>query len=204
MATSRSNVSAETLCAEIHKPLPRKRSLMPRRHCREPRQATSTCSRTCRHIWACSAWDGPGRPGSHPRRQGRPSVSQRPQARRSRPRRARPRGPVTYWDLIRRPDVLFDGIWPRAEALPARQALETAMGELWASQPPSSWNVRMPLRSQELCLTAYPSTPARPAGPYTSSPRSAWPATTTPTNCLPPAAELGGWLDQATQVLTQI
>ena len=40
---------------------------------------------------------------------------------------------MTYRDLIRRPDVPFDGIWPRAAALPARQALETAMGELWAS-----------------------------------------------------------------------
>jgi hypothetical protein len=28
------DVSAEPLCAEIHKPLPRKRGLMPRRHCR--------------------------------------------------------------------------------------------------------------------------------------------------------------------------
>ncbi len=36
-------------------------------------------------------------------------------------------------DLMQRPDAPFDGIWPRAAALLARQALEAAMGELWAS-----------------------------------------------------------------------
>jgi hypothetical protein len=36
-------------------------------------------------------------------------------------------------NLIQRPDAYFDGIWPRAAALLARQALETAMAELWAS-----------------------------------------------------------------------
>ena len=32
-------------------------------------------------------------------------------------------------DLMQRPDAPFDGIWPRAAALLARQALEAAMAE---------------------------------------------------------------------------
>ena len=38
-------------------------------------------------------------------------------------------------DLMQRPDAPVDGIWPRAAALLARQALEAAIGELWASKP---------------------------------------------------------------------
>jgi hypothetical protein len=36
--------------------------------------------------------------------------------------------------LLQRPDTHITGIWPRAAALLARQALEAAMADLWASQ----------------------------------------------------------------------
>ena len=87
--------------------------------------------------------------------------------------------------LMQRPDTLVNGIWPRAAALLARQALEAAMAELWASQPQAAEMSSRSMRSQLLCLTAYLD-PARPAEPPTSSPPSATPATTTPTNWPPP------------------
>ena len=43
-------------------------------------------------------------------------------------------------DLLERPDPMTAGIWPRASALLARQALESALDELWltASQGPGA------------------------------------------------------------------
>jgi hypothetical protein len=109
---------------------------------------------------------------------------------------------VTYRDLIRRPDVPFDGIWPRAAALPARQALETAMGELWASSRRAAGMSGCPC-ARRMCLTAY-----LDPGPAS---RAVYLLAALSQAChyhpyeLPPtAAELTGWLDQATQVLTQI
>jgi hypothetical protein len=70
-------------------------------------------------------------------------------------------------------------------------------------QPPSSWNVRMPLRSQELCLTAYPRPRHGQLGVYLLAALSRA-CHYHPYELAPTAAELTGWLDQAAQVLTQI
>jgi hypothetical protein len=43
--------------------------------------------------------------------------------------------------LMRRPDTLIAGIWPRAAALLPRQAFEAAMADLWASQRQAGRNV---------------------------------------------------------------
>ena len=42
----------------------------------------------------------------------------------------------TARDLLERPDSHTAGIWPRATALLARQALESALDDLWRSRAP--------------------------------------------------------------------
>jgi hypothetical protein len=58
-------------------------------------------------------------------------------------------------DLMQRPDASLDGIWPRAAALLARQALEASMAQLWAAHRQTVGLSAATMRSQELCLTAY-------------------------------------------------
>jgi hypothetical protein len=66
--------------------------------------------------------------------------------------------------LVERPDATA-GVWPRAAALLARQALELALAGLWAARPAAAGLDRSSMRSQLLCLTAYldPDTAARVA-----------------------------------------
>jgi hypothetical protein len=105
--------------------------------------------------------------------------------------------------LMQRPDAPFDGIWPRAAALLARQALEAAMGELWASKRQAVGLSGCTMRSQELCLTAYLD--------LGTASRAAYLLAALSHAChyhayelAPTAAELTGWLDQAAQIVTQI
>lgn len=55
--------------------------------------------------------------------------------------------------LLNRPDPATAGIWPRATALLARQALETALSELWQRRAPGL--EQCPVRAQLLCLPGY-------------------------------------------------
>jgi hypothetical protein len=55
--------------------------------------------------------------------------------------------------LVERPDAVTAGVWPRAAALLARQALEAAMAALWAARPQSIGLSECSMRSQLLCLT---------------------------------------------------
>ena len=57
--------------------------------------------------------------------------------------------------LMQRPDASAAGIWPRAAALLARQAIEAAMEELWAAKRRAAGLSGSTMRSQVLCLTAY-------------------------------------------------
>jgi hypothetical protein len=57
--------------------------------------------------------------------------------------------------LVERPDVATAGVWRRAAALLARQALELALAGLWAARPAAAGLDRSSMRSQLLCLTAY-------------------------------------------------
>jgi hypothetical protein len=57
--------------------------------------------------------------------------------------------------LVERPDAATAGVWPRAAALLARQALELALTGLWAARPAARGLDRSSMRSQLLCLTAY-------------------------------------------------
>jgi thioredoxin-like negative regulator of GroEL len=57
--------------------------------------------------------------------------------------------------LVEHPDAATAGVWPRAAALLARQALEQAMAELWTTLPEADGLTDGTMRSQLLCLTAY-------------------------------------------------
>jgi hypothetical protein len=103
--------------------------------------------------------------------------------------------------FIDRPDATTAGVWPRACALLARQALEQAMTALWAANPQAAGLAGCKMRSQMLCLTAYldQGTAARAA--YLSAALSR--------AChyhsyelAPTAAELTGWLDEAADLVT--
>jgi hypothetical protein len=106
-------------------------------------------------------------------------------------------------DLMQRPDTLIAGIWPRAAALLARQALEAAMAELWASQPQAAEMSSRSMRSQLLCLTAHldPGPASRAAYVFAALSRACH---YHPYELAPTAAELTGWLDQAAQIVTQL
>ena len=52
--------------------------------------------------------------------------------------------------LLERPDAMTAGIWPRATALLARQALEAALDDLWRVRAPGVEAGSM--RAQLLCL----------------------------------------------------
>jgi hypothetical protein len=47
------------------------------------------------------------------------------------------------------------GLWPRACAFLARQALEAAVDEIWAARPSTSGMTKCKMRSQLICLPAY-------------------------------------------------
>ena len=103
--------------------------------------------------------------------------------------------------LVERPDAGTAGVWPRAAALLARQALEQAMAALWAAQPQAVGLSGCTMRSQLLCLTAYldPDTAAR--ADYLSAALSR--------AChyhsyelAPTATELTRWLKEAADLVT--
>jgi hypothetical protein len=60
---------------------------------------------------------------------------------------------TTTRDLLERPDPMTAGIWPRASALLARQALEAALDDLWRRRAPGLEKCSM--RAQLLCLPLY-------------------------------------------------
>jgi hypothetical protein len=106
-------------------------------------------------------------------------------------------------DLMQRSGASLDGIWPRAAALLARQALEAAMAELWAGHPQAVGLSAATMRSQELCLTAYLDLATASRVTYLLAALSQ--------AChyhsyelAPTAAELASWLDQAAQLVTQL
>jgi hypothetical protein len=103
--------------------------------------------------------------------------------------------------LIGRPDAATAGVWPRAAAFLARQALELAMAALWAAQPQAAGLAECTTRSQLLCLTAYLDQDTATRAAYLSAALS--------NAChhhsyelAPTATELTGWLAEASQLVT--
>jgi hypothetical protein len=102
--------------------------------------------------------------------------------------------------LVERPDAATAGVWPRAAALLARQALELALARLWADRPAAAGLDRSSMRSQLLCLTAYldPDTATSAAYLYAALSRA----------ChyhlyelAPTATELTRWLNETTDLV---
>jgi hypothetical protein len=58
-------------------------------------------------------------------------------------------------DIQQGPAAATAGLWPRAAAFLARQALEVALAQFWEASPATSGLSRCPVRSQLTCLPAY-------------------------------------------------
>jgi hypothetical protein len=102
--------------------------------------------------------------------------------------------------LVERSDAATAGVWPRAAALLARQALELALAGLWAARPAAAGLDHSSMRSQLLCLTAYldADTATRAAYLYAALSRA----------ChyhlyelAPTATELTRWLNETTELV---
>ncbi len=106
-------------------------------------------------------------------------------------------------DLMRRPGTHITGIWPRAAALLARQALEAAMAGLWASQRQATGLANCTMRSQLLCLAAYldPASASHAAYLYAALSHACHYHAY---ELAPTAAELTNWLDQTAQLIAKL
>lgn len=105
--------------------------------------------------------------------------------------------------LVERSDVATAGVWPRAAAFLARQALEEAMAGLWAGQPDAASMPKSSMRSQLLCLTAYlgPDVATRAAYLSASLSRACH---YHPYELAPTAPELTRWLTETSHLVTLI
>jgi len=101
-------------------------------------------------------------------------------------------------DLLLYSDPETAGLWPRAAALLARQALEIGLNEFWVGHAPGVQNASA--RAQLLCLPTYmDALTARKAD-------HAWEALSRachhhPYELAPTAAELYSWIEDVDQVL---
>ena len=97
-------------------------------------------------------------------------------------------------DLLQRAEPTTAGIWPRASALLARQALEEVLADLWRFRAPGL--ERLPRRAQLLCVRhCLPGTgdlPARTQYAWSGLSRACHQH---PYELPPTMAELAGWVD---------
>ena len=103
--------------------------------------------------------------------------------------------------IMRVPRADLVGTWPRASAILGRQALEIALGQLWARVAPGVENASA--RAQLTCLPEYAD--AELAGRI----RYAWHALSTACHHhayeLPPiVSELNGWLDDVEALIAEV
>ena len=103
--------------------------------------------------------------------------------------------------LMQRPDAASAGIWPRAAALLARQALELAMEAMWTATPQAAGLSGCSMRSQVLCLAACLDADTATRAAYLTAALS-HACHYHPYELAPTAAELTGWLDQAAHIVT--
>jgi hypothetical protein len=102
--------------------------------------------------------------------------------------------------LVERPDALTAGVWPRAAALLARQALEQAMAGLWATQPQANGLSNSTMRSQLLCLTVYVDEDVATRAAYLSAALSRA-CHYHPYELAPTATELTRWLHETADLI---
>ena len=103
--------------------------------------------------------------------------------------------------LVEHPDAATAGVWPRAAALLARQALEQAMAGLWAGQPGTDDLSGGTMRSQLLCLTAYVDENVATRAAYLSAALSRA-CHYHPYELAPTASELTRWLNETADLIT--
>jgi hypothetical protein len=102
--------------------------------------------------------------------------------------------------LVERPDAATAGVWPRAAALLARQAIELGFAGLWAANPAAAALAGCPMRSQLLCLNAYLDQDVAARAAYLSAALSRA-CHYHPYELAPTAAELTRWLNEAAGLL---
>jgi hypothetical protein len=105
--------------------------------------------------------------------------------------------------IVERPSATTAGLWPRAAALLARQALESALDRLWESSPETAGLARCTMRTQLTCLPAY----LDPAAAHQIS--YAWASLSDachyhPYELGPTAAELARWIHAVDELLTPL
>lgn len=105
--------------------------------------------------------------------------------------------------LVERPDAATAGVWPRAAALLARQALEQAMAGLWSGRPEADGLAQSSMRSQLLCLTAYLDPDVATRAAYLSAALSRA-CHYHPYELAPTAPELTRWLTETAELLTSM
>jgi hypothetical protein len=105
--------------------------------------------------------------------------------------------------LVERPDSGTAGVWPRAAAFLARQALEEAMALLWVRQPGAVGLSKSAMRSQLLCLTAYLGAETAARAAYLSAALSRA-CHYHPYELAPTATELTRWLTETADFVTLI
>ena len=103
--------------------------------------------------------------------------------------------------IMRVPRADLVGTWPRASAILGRQALEVALGQLWARTAPGVENASA--RAQLTCLPEYVD------AELASRVRYAWHALSTACHHhayeLPPiASELNSWLDDVEALIDEV
>ena len=96
-------------------------------------------------------------------------------------------------ELLQRPEPATAGLWPRASALLARQALEATLAELWRVRAPGL--ERGPMRAQLLCVGGC----LPDCGDLAARARYAWSGLSRachqhPYELPPTIAELAGWV----------
>lgn len=106
-------------------------------------------------------------------------------------------------DMLERPAAATAGVWPRASAFLARQALEEAIGQMWAAKPATSRLAACTMRSQLACLPSYFDAHLARQIAYVYAALSeachyhAY-------ELAPTAAELTGWIDAVNNLITHV
>jgi hypothetical protein len=105
-------------------------------------------------------------------------------------------------DLLRRADPATSGLWPRAAALLARQALEAGVQSLWQRRSLDLEGCSM--RTQLICLRSYlgdPELAARAAHAWSALSRACHHHAY---ELAPTAGELGAWLPAVRELILRV
>jgi len=109
---------------------------------------------------------------------------------------------TTARELVSRPDPDLDGVWPRAAAFVARQALEDALDRVW---PFELEGIRRAGRATQLACLHH----ASPDRELTDGVRTAWHALSRACHhhqyeLAPTAAELNMWIDHVERLIERL